>query len=53
MDSGFFVLEAIIEINKFGIFILDLTKKRYYWPNYVKGGGGHQGEFEGRTSWLL
>ena len=36
MDSVFYVLKYIIELKKVGIFSSDLTKKRCYWPNYVK-----------------
>ena len=37
LDSGFCVLQAIIELAKFGIYAAALIKKRRYWPKYVKG----------------
>ena len=37
LDSEFCVLQAIIELAKFGIYAAALIKKRRYWPKYVKG----------------
>jgi Transposase IS4 len=37
LDSGFCVLQGIIELRKKGVFAAALVKKRRYWPKYVKG----------------
>lgn len=37
LDSGFCVLEAIIQLRKKGVFAGALIKKRRYWPKYIKG----------------
>lgn len=37
MDSGFYVVKAIVELRKKGIFSSALIKKRRYWPKYVDG----------------
>ena len=37
LDSGFFVLEGLVELRKFGVFAGDLIKKRRYWTNHIKG----------------
>ena len=37
MDSGFCVLQGIIELRKLGVFSSALIKKRRYWPKYVHG----------------
>ena len=37
LDSGFCVLEALIELKKVGVFAGALIKKRRYWPKHVKG----------------
>ena len=37
MDSGFCVLDAIIQLRKKGVFSSALIKKRRYWPKYIDG----------------
>ena len=37
LDSGFFVLQAIVELKKRGLFVVALIKKCRYWPKYVPG----------------
>ena len=37
LDSGFCVLQALIELKKKGVYASALVKKRRYWPKYVKG----------------
>ena len=37
LDSGFCVLEGVIELQKRGVFTAALIKKRRYWPKYVPG----------------
>ena len=37
LDSGFCVLEGLIELRKVGVFAGALVKKRRYWPKYVMG----------------
>ena len=37
LDSGFCVLQAIVELKKKGVYASALVKKRRYWPKYVKG----------------
>ena len=36
-DSGFCVLQAIVELQKKGLFAAALIKKRRYWPKYIPG----------------
>ena len=35
LDSGFCVLQGILELAKKGVFAAALIKKCHYWPNYV------------------
>ena len=37
LDSGFCVLQAIVELRKKGLFAAALIKKRRYWPKYIPG----------------
>ena len=37
LDSGFCVLQAIVELKKRGLFAAALIKKCRYWPKYVPG----------------
>jgi len=37
LDSGFCVLEGLIELRKKGVFAGALIKKRRYWPKHVPG----------------
>ena len=37
LDSGFCVLQGIIELRKKGVFAGALIKKRRYWPKHVPG----------------
>jgi len=37
LDSGFYVLKAIIELRKRGIYASALIKKRQYWRWYIRG----------------
>ena len=37
LDSGFCVLQGLIELRKVGVFAAALIKKRRYWPKYVQG----------------
>ena len=37
MDSGFFVLESLLEIKKKGVYGSAQIKKRHYWPKDVPG----------------
>jgi hypothetical protein len=37
MDSGFCILEALIELRKKGVFSTALIKKCRYWPKYIDG----------------
>ena len=37
LDSGFCVLQGIIELRKKGVFAAALIKKRRYWPKHVRG----------------
>jgi hypothetical protein len=39
LDSGFCVLQGIIELKKVGVFAAALIKKRRYWPKHVDGDG--------------
>ena len=38
LDSGFCVLEALVELKKAGVFAHAVIKKRRYWPKYILGG---------------
>ena len=37
LDSGFSVLQALIELRKKGVFAAAVAKKRRYWPKFVPG----------------
>ena len=37
LDSGFCVLKGIVELRKKGVFASSLTKKRWYWPQFICG----------------
>ena len=37
LDSGFCVLDALIQLKQCGVFAHALIKKRRYWPKYVPG----------------
>ena len=37
LDSGFCVLQGIIELKKRGVFAASLIKKRKWWPKHVEG----------------
>ena len=37
LDSGFCVLQAIVELKKRGVFAHALIKKRRYWLKHVPG----------------
>ena len=37
LDSGFCVLQAIVELRKKGLFAVALIKKHCYWPKYNPG----------------
>ena len=37
IDSGFCVLQALVELAKVGVFAHALVKKRRYWPKHVPG----------------
>ena len=37
LDSGFCVLQAIVELKKTGLFVAALIKKCRCWPKYVPG----------------
>ena len=37
LDSGFCVLQAIVELWKKGVFKVALIKKHHYWPKYIPG----------------
>ena len=37
LESGFCVLEGLIELRKVGVFVGDLIKKRRNWPKHIKG----------------
>jgi Transposase IS4 len=39
MDSGFCVLQALIEILHVGVYSSALIKKRRYWPKYIDSEG--------------
>ena len=42
MDSGFCVLQALIELLLVGVYSSAVIKKRRYWPKYIDGEGIHQ-----------
>jgi Transposase IS4 len=37
LDSGFCILQGIVELHKVGVFASALIKKRRYWPKYILG----------------
>ena len=37
MDSGFCILQGLVELKKVGVFAHALIKKRQYWPKHVPG----------------
>ena len=37
LDSGFCVLQAIVELRKKGVYAAAVIKKRRYWPKYIPG----------------
>jgi hypothetical protein len=37
LDSGFCVLQALVELKKRGVFASAVIKKRRYWPKHIKG----------------
>jgi hypothetical protein len=37
LDSGFCVLQALIELRKNGVYASAVIKKRRYWPRYIDG----------------
>ena len=37
LDSGFCVLQGILELEKLGVYASALIKKRRYWPKHVPG----------------
>ena len=37
LDSGFCVLQGIVELRKRGVFGAALIKKRRYWPKHIEG----------------
>ena len=37
LDSGFCVLQGIVELRKRGVFAAALIKKRRYWPKHIRG----------------
>ena len=37
LDSGFCVLQGLIELKKKGVYAHALIKKRQYWPKHVPG----------------
>ena len=37
LDSGFCVLQGLVELKKLGVFAHALIKKCRYWPKHVKG----------------
>jgi hypothetical protein len=37
LDSGFCVLQGLVELRKVGVFASAVIKKRRYWPKYVPG----------------
>jgi hypothetical protein len=37
LDSGFCVLQGIVELKKRGVYAAALIKKRRYWPKWIQG----------------
>ena len=37
LDSGFCVLQGILELRKKGVYVGALIKKRRYWPRHMPG----------------
>lgn len=37
LDSGFCILQGLVELRKVGVFAGALIKKRRYWPKHVRG----------------
>ena len=37
LDSGFCVLQGLVELKKKGVYAHALIKKRRYWPKHVPG----------------
>ena len=37
LDSGFCVLEGLVELKKLGVFAAAVIKKRRYYPKFIKG----------------
>jgi len=37
MDSGFYVVKVLVELQKRGMFVGILIKKQCYWPHHVPG----------------
>jgi Transposase IS4 len=37
LDSGFCVLQALVELKKRGVYAAALIKKRRYWPKWIPG----------------
>jgi len=37
LDSGFCILQGIVELKKVGVYASALIKKRRYWPKHIKG----------------
>ena len=37
LDSGFCILQGLVELEKVGVFTHALIKKRQYWPKHVPG----------------
>ena len=37
LESGFCVLEDLIELRKVGVFVGALIKKKCYWTKHIKG----------------
>ena len=37
LDSGFCVLQGLVQSKKLGVFAHALIKKRWYWSKHVKG----------------
>lgn len=37
LDSGFYVLNGLVELKKVGVYAAALIKKRQYWPKHIDG----------------
>ena len=37
LDSGFCVLDALVQLKRGGVFAHALIKQRHYWPKYIPG----------------